>query len=456
MKLDRETLMTIARRGARWIGTVAGIAALLLLGGMIFNGTVSAFATKNAPVDAEKKNSSALFAQGRQIFRFDTFGDQKFWGGALGLHKAISGEKNGGVGPGVSPKTALALGLKVDATAIPKNVVAAIKAGKVDLDDPATTVALLKMNAVVGLKGFFDHKGTLSSLGTTCALCHSTVDDSFAPGIGKRLDGWPNRDLNVGEIVAAAPSVKPYADLLGTDETTVRKVLRSWGPGFYNAELDKDGKAFQPNGKPAGTLIPPAYGLAGVNLGTFTGFGTVTYWNAYVAVTQMHGQGNFYDARFNDAQKYPLAVKSGSWNVRNSPDLVTSKLGPLHFYQLALKAPAAPKGSFDAQAARRGREVFMGKGKCAGCHMPPTYSEPGFNMHKPEEICTDSFQADRSPDGMYRTTPLKGLWAHQKGGFFHDGRFKNLDEVVEHYNGCFGLNLSAGEKSDVVQFLKSQ
>jgi mono/diheme cytochrome c family protein len=388
--------MTMARRGARWIGTVAGIGALLFLGGIIFNGTVSAFATGASP-DVEKKNSTALFNQGRQIFRFDTFGDQTFWGGALGLHKAIAGSKNGGVGPGVSPKTALALGLKVDATAIAPKVVAAIKAGKVDLDDPATTVALLKMNAVVGVKGFFDRKGTLSSLGTTCALCHSTVDDSFAPGIGKRLDGWPNRDLNVGEIVAAAPSVKPYADLLGTDEATVRKVLRSWGPGFYNAELDKDGKAFQPNGKPAGTLIPPAYGLAGVNLGTYTGFGTVTYWNAYVAVTQMHGQGNFYDARFNDPVKYPLAVKSGSWNVRSSPDLVTSKLGPLHFYQLALKAPPAPKGSFDAAAAQRGREIFMGKGKCAGCHMPPLYSEPGFNMHKPAEICTDSFQADRSP-----------------------------------------------------------
>jgi cytochrome c553 len=451
-----EALMTMARRGARWIGTVAGIGALLFLGGIVFNGTVSAFSTAKAPVDVEKKNSSALFTQGRQIFRFDTFGDQKFWGGALGLHKAIAGAKNGGVGPGVSPKTALALGLKVDATAIPKNVVAALKAGKVDLDSPATTVALLKMNAVVGVKGFFDKKGTLSSLGTTCALCHSTVDDSFAPGIGKRLDGWPNRDLNVGEIVAASPSVKPYADLLGTDEGTVRKVLRSWGPGFYNAELDKDGKAFQPNGKPAGTLIPPAYGLAGVNLSTFTGFGTVTYWNAYVAVTQMHGQGNFYDARFNDPVKYPVAAKSGNWNVRNSPDLVTSKLGPLHFYQLALKAPAAPKGSFNAAAAERGRQLFMGKGKCAGCHMPPLYSEPGFNMHEPEEICTDSFQADRSPDGMYRTTPLKGLWAHPKGGYYHDGRFANLGQVVEHYNGCFGLNLTAGEKSDVVQFLKSR
>jgi mono/diheme cytochrome c family protein/cytochrome c5 len=456
VKLDWEAGMTFARRGARMIGSVLGVAGLLLLGGVIFNGTVSAFATKKAPVDVDKKNAAALFNEGRQIFRYDTFGDQKFWGGALQLHKAIAGEKNGGVGPGVSPKTALSLGLKVDATKIPADVVAALKAGKVNLDDPATTVALLKMNAVVGVKGFFDGKGTLSSLGTTCALCHSTVDDSFAPGIGKRLDGWANRDLNVGAIVAASPSVKPFSDLLGVDQDTVRTVLRTWGPGFYNAELDKDGKAFQPNGKPAGTVIPPAFGLAGVNLGTYTGFGTVTYWNAYVAVTQMHGQGNFYDPRFNDPEKYPLAVKSGSWNVRSARDLVTSKLGPLHYYQLSLKAPKAPKGSFDAEAAKRGKDVFMGKGKCAGCHMPPLYTEPGFNMHKPEEICTDSFQADRSPDEMYRTTPLKGLWTHQKGGFYHDGRFKSLAEVVEHYNGCFGLNLTAGEKSDVVQFLKSR
>jgi hypothetical protein len=448
--------MTVARRGARWIGTVAGVAALLFLGGVIFNGTVSAFATKQGRSDHDKKNATAMFKEGRQIFRHDTFGDQAFWGDALQLHRAIAGEQNGGVGPGVSPKTALAVGLKVDATVIPEDVATAIKAGKVDLDDPATTLALLKMNAVVGVKGFFAQEGGLSSVGITCALCHSTVDDSFAPGIGKRLDGWANRDLNVGAIVSLAPNKKPITDLLGVDEATVNTVLASWGPGKFDAELFLDGKAFRPDGKSAATVLPPAFGLAGVNLHTYTGWGSVPYWNAFVANLEMHGQGNFYDPRLNDAEKFPVAARAGFGNVRNEVDLITSKLPALQFYQLALKPPAAPNGSFDAEAARRGREVFMGKGKCAGCHMPPTFTESGFNMHKPSEICIDSFQADRSPDGMYRTTPLRGLWSHQKGGFYHDGRFADLGAVVDHYNGCFGLNLSAQEKSDVVQFLKSQ
>jgi len=450
-------------RIGRVVAVSAIAAALVLLAGVVINGTVGALSaarTKAPPPSrdaSQAKSANALFLQGRQIFRYDTFGDQAFFGDALKLHQAIEGAKLGGVGDGVSPKTALSLGLKVDSAALPPKLVAAIKAGKVDLGSPATTLALLKLNAVVGIKGFFDKGGSLSSIGTTCALCHSTVDDSFAPGIGKRLDGWPNRDLNVGAIIASSPTVKPFADLLGVDETTVRNVLRSWGPGFYNAELDKDGKVSQPDGKPAGTVLPPAYGLAGVNLSTFTGFGTVTYWNAYVAVTQMHGQGTFFDARFNDPQKYPVAVRSGDWNVRHTPDLVSSKLGALHFYQLGLAAPAPPKGSFDPAAAKRGEAIFNGKeAHCSQCHVPPTYSDPGFNMHKPSEICTDSFQADRSPDGMYRTTPLRGLWAHAKGGYWHDGRYKTLGDVVDHYDSCFKLGLSAGQKSDLVEFLKSR
>ena len=445
-------------RIARLIVVSAVAAAVVLVAGVIVNGTRAAFSAAAPTRDAsEARTANQLFLKGRRVFRDDTFGDQAFWGGALQLHRAIAGEKLGGVGAGVSPKTALSLGLKVDSARLPKALVASIKAGRVDLDSPATTVALLKLNAVVGIRGFFDRGGTLTSIGTTCALCHSTVDDSFAPGIGKRLDGWPNRDLNVGAIVAAAPSVKPYADLLGVDQETVRKVLRSWGPGFYNAELDKDGKVSQPNGKPAGTVLPPAYGLAGVNLATFTGFGTVTYWNAYVAVTQMHGSGRFYDARFNDPQKYPLAVKSGSWNVKGKPDLVSPKLEALHYYQLGLKAPAPPKGSFDPAAARRGEAIFNSdKARCADCHVAPTYSEPGFNMHKPAEICTDSFQADRTPGGMYRTTPLRGLWAHAKGGYWHDGRFKNLAQVVDHYDSCFKLGLNGRQQSDLVHFLRSR
>ena len=211
----------------------------------------------------------------------------------------------------------------------------------------------------------------------------------------------------------------------------------------------------RPSTNPAGTLIPPAFGLAGVNLGTFTGFGTVTYWNAYVAVTQMHGQGNFYDPRFNDPQKYPLAVKSGSWNVRNSPDLVTSKLAALHFYQLGIPAPAPPAGSFDAAAAARGDALFTGKAGCARCHVPPLYTEPGWNMHTAAEIGIDSFQADRSPDERYRTAPLKGLWTHQKGGFYHDGRFATLAAVIEHYDGTLRLGLTGTEKAELVEYLKS-
>ena len=447
-------------RIARLLVLLAGAAAVVLVAALIVNGTPAAFSAKRPPPSrdaSQAKSADRLFLRGRQIFRYDTFGDQAFWGGALQLHRAIAGERLGGVGAGVSPKTALSLGLKVDSARLPKRLVASIKAGKVDLDSPATTLALMKLNAVVGIKGFFNRGGSLTSIGTTCALCHSTVDDSFAPGIGKRLDGWANRDLDVGAIVAAAPSVKPYADLLGVDEATVRTVLRSWGAGFYNAELDKDGKAFQPNGKPAGTVLPPAYGLAGVNLATFTGFGTVTYWNAYVAVTQMHGLGTFFDARFNDPEKYPVAVKSGSWNVRSTPDLVSSKLGALHFYQLGLAAPAPPRRSFDAAAARRGAAIFNSKeARCSDCHVAPTYSDPGFNMHEPSEICTDSFQADRSPDGMYRTTPLRGLWAHAKGGYWHDGRFKTLGAVVDHYDSCFDIGLSTGQKSDLVEFLKSR
>jgi len=394
-------------------------------------------------------------AQGRQIFRFDTFGSEAFFGDALQLHKAIAGAKNGGVGPGVSPKTALAVGLKVDADALPENLKGQIRAGKVNLDDPATTLALLKLNAVVGLTGKFDQSGRIQSLGTQCALCHSQVDDSFAPGIGKRLDGWANRDLNIGLILSLAPNLKPFTDLLGVDEATVKKVLTSWGPGRFDAILDKDGKAFRPDGGQAGTLIPPAFGLAGVNLHTWTGFGSVPYWNAYVGVTEMHGSGTFFDMRLSDPDQYPVAGKSGSFNTRGTPDLVTGKLPALHFYQLAIPAPKAPKGSFNVAAAARGKEVFNGRGQCATCHVPPLYTEPGENLHSPAELGIDSFQADRSPTHKYRTAPLAGLWTHQKGGFYHDGRFPNLAAVIDHYDRNFRLGLNAQEKAELIEYLKS-
>ena len=396
-----------------------------------------------------------MIAEGRQVFRFDTFGSEAFFGDALQLHQAIAGEKNGGVGAGVSPKTALAVGLKVDVDALPAALVAQIRAGKVNLDDPATTLALLKLNAVVGLTGKFDNSGRIRSLGTQCAFCHSNVDDSFAPGIGKRLDGWANRDLNVGAIVSLAPSLKPFTDLLGVDEATVRKVLASWGPGRYDAVLDKDGKAFRPDGGQAGTLIPPAFGLAGVNLHTWTGFGSVPYWNAYVAVTQMHGSGTFFDQRFSDKEQYPVSARTGSGNTRGTPDRVTSKLAALHFYQIAIPAPKAPEGSFNKAAAARGKAVFKERGQCATCHVPPLFTEPGHNLHTPAEMGIDSFQADRSPTRMYRTAPLAGLWTHQKGGYYHDGRFATLRDVIEHYNRNFRLGLNDQEIGDLIEYLKS-
>ncbi len=400
-------------------------------------------------------NLDQMFKDGKQTFRFDTFGSEAFWGGVLQLHQAIAGANQGGVGPGVSPKTALAVGLKVDAEALPADVVGAIQAGKVNLDDPATTLTLLKLNAVLGVKGFFAQGGKLQAIGIECALCHSTVDDSFAPGIGKRLDGWPNRDLNVGAIVGLSPNLQPVATLLGVDVPTVKTVLASWGPGKFDAELFMDGKAFRPDGKSGSTLIPPAFGLAGVNLHTFEGWGSVTYWNAFVANLEMHGQGTFFDPRLKDPAKFPVAAKAGFDNVRTPNDLVTSKLAALHFYQPAIPAPKPPEGSFNKDAAARGKVLFEGKAKCSTCHVPPLFTEPGWNMHTPAEIGIDDFQANRSPDGRYRTTPLKGLFSHSRGGFYHDGRYATLGDVVGHYNDFMKLGLTSQEVSDLVEYLKS-
>ncbi|HEX9840860.1 MAG TPA: hypothetical protein VGA72_16035 [Anaerolineales bacterium] len=418
-------------------------------------------------MQAKASQSRALIAEGKQIFRFDTFGDEDFWGGQLKLHQAIQGEEFGGVGPGVSPATALEVGLKVDVEALPKSLQRQLKQGKVDLNDPAVTLALLKLNAVVGVTGFFNSDGSLSSMGIQCALCHSTVDDSFAPGIGNRLDGWANRDLNVGAIVALSPDLSPFEDLLGVDRDTVLEVLNSWGPGKFDAELVLDGKAFNPqqitNGVVTGTnvsgatLIPPAFGLAGVNLHTWTGWGSVPYWNAFVANIEMHGKGTFYDPRLDNVAQFPVAAANGFGNIQNPTDLITSKLPALHAYQLSLLAPLPPAGSFDAAAAARGQALFAtdGKANCASCHVPSLFSEPGWNLHTPEEMGIDSFQADRSPDLMYRTAPLKGLWTHTTGGFYHDGRFATLLDVVNHYDTLFSLGLTDGEKSDLVEYLKS-
>jgi cytochrome c5 len=412
-----------------------------------------------APSHTRQPEQDALhsIARGRQIFRHDTFGDEAFWGDTLHLDDAIAGAANGGVGPGLSPRTALALGLKVQVGALSSSIRGQLAAGTVDLDDPAVTLLLLQRNAVVGVKGFFSG-GTLTSVGIQCALCHSTVDDSFAPGIGRRRDGWANRDLDIGQIAALAPDLSAVASLLGVSQDTVRQVLRSWGPGKFDAELILDGKAFQDppaNTISAATLIPPAFGLAGVNLHTWTGWGSVTHWNAFVANLEMHGQGTFFDPRLDDPAQFPIAAANGFGNVRGTPDLITGKLADLHFYQLALRAPSPPPASFNAAAAARGRTLFLGKATCATCHVPPLFTEPGWNMHLPSEIGIDSFQADRSPDRRYRTAPLRGLWTHTKGGFYHDGRFPTLLDVVDHYDSFKSLGLTEQEKADLVEYLRS-
>ena len=448
------------KRHWRYILAVPVLAVLVLQAGYYFSQSLAADPGKDGQPSTEldrqiEQNAQRSIREGRQIFRFDTFGDEAFWGDTIKLHQAIQGARFGGVGPGVSPKTALDVGLKVDADALPPALTESLKKGQVDLNDPANTLALLKANAVVGVTGIFDASGHLRSMGIQCALCHSTVDNSLAPGIGHRLDGWANRDLNVGAIINLSPDLSAVAKLLNISEEAVRVVLAAWGPGKFDAELLLDGKGFRPDGKTAATLLPPAFGLAGVNQHTWTGWGSVPHWNAFVANLAMHGKGTFYDPRLNDPAKFPVAARNGFGNVRNDPDLFSAKSPALHLYQLAIPAPPPPAGSFDQNAALRGKQLFDNKAKCATCHVAPAFTEPGWNMHTAQEIGIDDFQASRAPDNRYRTAPLKGLWTHTKGGFYHDGRFPALRDVVNHYDAHFSLSLSEQEKVDLVEYLKS-
>ena len=400
--------------------------------------------------DAISQNANQMLAAGKQTFRFDTFGDEIFWGDTLKLHEAVAK---------LSPNQALALGLKVDLDALPAELIEQIRRGELDFDDPANTIVLLKLNAVVGVTGRFRANGNIKSIGIQCALCHSTVDDALLPSIGHRLDAWPNRDLNVGGIIASAPDLTVFEDLLGLPDEAIREVLNSWGPGKFDAELVLDGKAVRPDGKPAATLIPPAFGLAGVNNHTWTGsWGTVTYWNAFVANLEMHGQGTFFDPRLDDAQKYPIAARERFGHTRNANDMITAKLPALHFYQLAIPAPKAPPNSINPEAARRGERIFNNKAQCANCHVPPIFTEPGWNLHTAEEIGIDEFQSTRAPDNRYRTEPLRALFDTQKihkGGFYHDGRFSTLLDVVNHYDTFFRLGLTDAEKAALIEYLKS-
>lgn len=460
-----------------WLRVKFGLGVVALFGSIAV--TVSTQAVEDNPAELPTKKSMGKFLsadtrdffsilgslatlqEGREIFRHDTFGSEAFWTDALELDQAILGEAQGGVGPGLDPQTALGLGLKVDVAMLPPSLQQAVAAGEVDLTDPAVTAALLRLDAVVGVKGrFAPDGGPMTQVGITCALCHSTVDDSFAPGIGHRLDGWANRDLDPGKIIALAPNLDPFVELLrivhpDIDEATVRTVLRSWGPGKFDASLLLDGKAFTPNGKPGAVLIPPAFGLAGINLHTWTGWGGVAHWNALVATLEMGGQGTLIDSRLDNERQFPIAAAAGFGHIRSNPDLVTSKLPALHLYQLSLEAPEPPPGSFDAVAAERGKELFNDKADCASCHVPPIFTEPGYNLHKGREIGINGFQARRSPERGYRTAPLKGLWTHTQGGFYHDGRFSTLTEVVRHYDRTFELELTEAETADLVEYLKS-
>jgi hypothetical protein len=420
--------------------------------------------------DPVSANALRKIEEGRQAFRFDTFGDEAFWGDTLKLHQAVAGARLGGVGPGLSPRAALELGLKVDVEALPANLFQQLRRGQVNLDDPGVTLALLRLNAVVGVTGFFNANGTLRSFGIQCALCHSTVDNSqpqFCPSglepnpgtgcVGRRLDGWANRDLNVGAIVALAPDLSAFTNLLRVDLNTVKKVLLSWGRGKFDAELILDGKGFRPDGKTAATLIPPAFGLAGVNLHTWTGWGSVPHWNAFVGVLEMRGKGRFFDPRLNDGARFPIAALNGFGDVKVDPedDRITRKLAALQIYQLSIPSPEPPPGSFNRDAAARGERLFTGKARCNNCHVQPLWTEPGWNLHLPAEICVDSFQADRSPDGRYRTSPIGALFTHIRGGFYHDGRFASLLDVMNHYNACMSLGLTGAERNDLVQYVLS-
>ncbi|GMV57599.1 MAG: hypothetical protein AMXMBFR72_07140 [Betaproteobacteria bacterium] len=395
-----------------------GVVRALLLAGIAAAATACGGSSDDAAAE-----QAALVEQGKQIFRFDTFGDEAQWTDALRLHEVIEAA--------VDPLTALSVGLKVDADALPPAVVEGIRNGSVDLKSPATTVALLKLDAVVGVRGTVETAGGVDRLrrvGITCALCHSTVDDSFAPGIGKRLDGWPNRDLNPGAIIALSPAL----------DAATKTALNSWGNGKFDPRHNVDGL-----NKPV--VIPPAYGLAGIQRITYTGDGSeIAYWNRYVAVVEMGGLGSFTEPRLN------LSVTHGT------VDLVSGKLPALQAYQLSLEAPAAPAGSFDAAAAARGKLVFEGAGRCATCHSGPHFTDANERLHPPADSMaepeTPSY-ASRSATKLYRTSPLRGVWQHPP--YFHDGSAATLDDVVARYDARLALGLTATQRADLVRYLKS-
>jgi mono/diheme cytochrome c family protein len=367
---------------------------------------------------------------GQAIFRYDTFGDEQLWTDVLRMHDVIAT---------VPPETALAVGLKVDVEALPREVIAALRAGQVDLTNPAVTIELLRLNAVVGVQGKVNDVGQLTSVGITCALCHSSVDNSFTTGIGKRLDGWANTDLNVGAIVALSPAL----------DAATKAEFNAWGPGKYDPRHHAfDGTNLLSLNSPSLPIVlPPIYGLKGVGFETFSADGPISYWNSYVGVGQMGGHGSFSDSRIG-------------LFITQTPDRVTPKLPALLDYQLSLRTPEPPEGSFNKDAARRGKRLFRNEAGCATCHQSPNFTDVLSGptrtvpfLHDPAEVGTDPAYAARTGTGQYRTTPLRGLWQHAP--YFHDGSAPNLLAVVNHYNQLFSLNLTAAQKADLVEFLKS-
>ena len=366
--------------------------------------------------------------EGQEIFRYDTFGDEQLWTDVLRMHEVVAT---------VSPATALAVGLKVDVDALPAGIISALKVGQVDLNDPAVTTELLRLNSVVGVIGKVNDSGQLTSVGITCALCHSSVDDSFTKGIGKRLDGWANTDLNVGAIVALSPALDPG----------LKAEFNAWGPGKYDPRHHAfDGaNIIGLNAPSLPIVIPPIYGLKKVGFETFTADGPISYWNSYVGVSQMGGQGTFKDWRIG-------------LDIVQEPDLVTPKLPALLAYQLSLHPPAAPQDSFDPVAAARGKQIFRNEARCVTCHAGPALTDvlSGDSipfLHAPSEVGTEPMYAERTATKKYRTTPLRALFQHAP--YFHDGSAHDLPAVVEHYNRQLSLNLTPAQKADLVEFLKS-
>ena len=380
-----------------------------MLSGCGMTGTRGNTRGTDANRPAPEEPSSALVAEGQRVFRFDTFGDEQTWTNTLRLHEVVE--------QSVDPLTALKVGLKVDSAVLPPGIL-----DTVDLKSPATTVALLKMNAIVGIQATVDANDHITQLGVTCALCHSTVDDSVMAGIGRRQDGWPNRNLNVGAIIALSPAIS--ADK--------KAVYASWGPGRYDPRYNQDGKNTP-------LVLPPVYGLAQVRNETYTAEGPISYWNAYVAVTQMGGRGNFSDPR--------LGI-----DVKHSPDMVSSKLPALRAYQHSLLTPTPPEGSIDAAVAARGKTVF--NRSCASCHVGGSGTDNNNGtLHMAAETGVDGAYAARTVNKAYRSTPLRALWQHPP--YFHDGSVATLADVVTHYNRVRTLGLTAEQQRDLVEYLKS-